>query len=626
MPTILLVEDDPALASHWRQALEAEDFRVIHEPSVERAIDVLEGTPVDLVITDIVLEISDSQLSDSGGFAVISYIALNLDPQPKIIATSGQASNSNFVDRNFKKMDSMRALRKPVTAEKLVAIVHELLRQPETKTPNIAIDDEQIQQLIHSNEAMLELLGTTDGVWDWKVGTDEVTYAPGFRKLVGFDRDDVRGFPDTLETLADRIHPDDQESMWAEVNKSLLDQTPFFHEFRLKHKDSHYIWVRSRATASFDDQGNALRMVGSTHDITDEKRNLRELHRLNAAVQNATVAVIGVTEDARIVYTNDIACRARGYTRAEMESMTIPEIDADVPSIEFFQNEVWPKVASREKAILHHKTHRRKDGSLFPVEITSMLVEYEHDEPFVMSFVRDITEEQALKQAALETNERFDWAMTNANIGIWDWEVKTDTVAFSDTWKTQLGYLPDADMTSFADWEELLHADDKEAALQRVKKLTDDPHSRYESTFRLRTFSGDYRWILAVGRGVFDNRGALKRFIGVHVDIHDLEVAKQNAQESVAQFLDNSRDAVYRVAEDGTFVYANKAATEMLGHSREQLLQMRVCDIDPDYPPDVWNSWWQKMRQERQAKKGVRPEWHCRTLTCFRCIVYGVRP
>ena len=66
-------------------------------------------------------------------------------------------------------------------------------------------------------------------------------------------------------------------------------------------------------------------------------------------------------------------------------------------------------------------------------------------------------------------------------------------------------------------------------------------------------------------------------------------------------FLDNCRDAVYWVTEDSSFVYSNKSATEMLGHSREQLLQMRVVDIDPDYPPDVWAAWWEKMRQERHA-------------------------
>ncbi|MEM9943193.1 MAG: PAS domain S-box protein [Planctomycetota bacterium] len=64
-------------------------------------------------------------------------------------------------------------------------------------------------------------------------------------------------------------------------------------------------------------------------------------------------------------------------------------------------------------------------------------------------------------------------------------------------------------------------------------------------------------------------------------------------------FLDNSQDAVYWVKEDGRFVYANKAATRMLGHSREQLLQMRVVDIDPDYPPEVWKQWWEKMRVDR---------------------------
>ena len=124
MNTILLVEDDRRLAAHWQQSLETEGFRVIHETSVEGAIDVLDETTVDIVVTDIVLEADDEQLSVAGGLAVISYIALNIDPQPMIIATSGLDSNSTFVDRNFKRMDSLRALRKPVEVELLLSLIH----------------------------------------------------------------------------------------------------------------------------------------------------------------------------------------------------------------------------------------------------------------------------------------------------------------------------------------------------------------------------------------------------------------------------------------------------------------------------------------------------------------------
>jgi CheY-like chemotaxis protein len=127
--TILLVEDDRHIAAHWRQAMEESGYRVIHETTAVGAIDALEDLTIDLVVTDIVLESPDVQLDDAGGLKVISYIALNVDPQPKIIATSGLNSNSSFVDLNFKKMSSVRALRKPVKVEVLLSAIGELLSE-----------------------------------------------------------------------------------------------------------------------------------------------------------------------------------------------------------------------------------------------------------------------------------------------------------------------------------------------------------------------------------------------------------------------------------------------------------------------------------------------------------------
>lgn len=283
MNTILLVEDDRRLAAHWQQSLETEGFRVIHETSVEGAIDVLDETTVDLVVTDIVLEADDEQLSVAGGLAVISYIALNIDPQPMIIATSGLDANSTFVDRNFKRMDSLRALRKPVEVELLLGTIRELTEQKENERgqkssgSRQSFAEQELRDVLESNQAMLKLLGMTDGVWDWKLGSETVAYAPGFRKLLGFEGDDTLGFPDTLDSFSNRIHPEDREGIWASVNKALQLRSPFVHEYRMRRKDDSYIWVRSRATTSYDENGNAVRMVGSTFDITEQKEASRRL-------------------------------------------------------------------------------------------------------------------------------------------------------------------------------------------------------------------------------------------------------------------------------------------------------------------------------------------------------------
>ena len=213
MITVLLVEDDRTLSAHWREGLESQNFHVIHVTTAVAAIDVLQDTTVDLVITDIVLEGTQSSDGIKGGLAVISYIVANVDPRPKIIAASGLETQAKFFDQNFKQMGSFRSLQKPIYIETLLTTIDELFRTPgDSIKPLASIKspsginsksqaDNNLQDALEFNQAMLELLGATSGVWDWKVGSDSVVFTPGYRNLLGFDGDDIHGLPNTLESF-----------------------------------------------------------------------------------------------------------------------------------------------------------------------------------------------------------------------------------------------------------------------------------------------------------------------------------------------------------------------------------------------------------------------------------------
>ncbi len=62
--------------------------------------------------------------------------------------------------------------------------------------------------------------------------------------------------------------------------------------------------------------------------------------------------------------------------------------------------------------------------------------------------------------------------------------------------------------------------------------------------------------------------------------------------------VDRCADAAFWIGQDARFFYVNEAACRSLGYTREDLLSMRVHDIDPDFPPAVWHNHWQQLRQE----------------------------
>lgn len=137
----------------------------------------------------------------------------------------------------------------------------------------------KLEQISRSHQSMLELLGTSDGVWDWNFSDDRVRFLPGYRKILGFDSNDRTGFPDSPKTFQDHLHPDDRERVNQVRQQQLARRLPYDDEYRLRCKTGTYIWVRERAAAVYDDNGKPLRMTGSIYDITVRKKTEKMLMR-----------------------------------------------------------------------------------------------------------------------------------------------------------------------------------------------------------------------------------------------------------------------------------------------------------------------------------------------------------
>jgi PAS domain S-box-containing protein len=130
--------------------------------------------------------------------------------------------------------------------------------------------------------------------------------------------------------------------------------------------------------------------------------------------------------------------------------------------------------------------------------------------------------------------DQLELALTSANVGLWDWNPRTDEVFFSNTVKTQLGYPCDAPWDHFDDWYLRLHPDDRDVAKRRVLDYFSD-REEYKSTFRMRCADGSYRWMLSQGKAEFDANDSPTRMTGVLVDIterkdHEEELQKLNAE------------------------------------------------------------------------------------------------
>ena len=115
---------------------------------------------------------------------------------------------------------------------------------------------------------LLALAGSTDGLWDWDMLSNTVFYSDRFREILGYSFEE---FPGTIEAFRSRLHPEDVEAIWAEIERHLQECVPYKVEYRLRTKSGEYLWFLARGQAIWDTDGNAIRMSGWIQDITERK-------------------------------------------------------------------------------------------------------------------------------------------------------------------------------------------------------------------------------------------------------------------------------------------------------------------------------------------------------------------
>lgn len=149
----------------------------------------------------------------------------------------------------------------------------------------------QAELALRRSQERLALMieGSSDGVWDWDLTTDEVYFSARWKSMLGYADGEVGNRFSAWERL---LHPADRERALASVRVYLAGQTATFElEHRLRHKDGSYRWILSRGVALRDAEGKAVRMAGSHVDLTARKQGEEKLERAYAELSQNEAAL-----------------------------------------------------------------------------------------------------------------------------------------------------------------------------------------------------------------------------------------------------------------------------------------------------------------------------------------------
>jgi len=134
-----------------------------------------------------------------------------------------------------------------------------------------------------------------------------------------------------------------------------------------------------------------------------------------------------------------------------------------------------------------------------------------------------------------ESRERYELAISGSAAGIWDWDLRTDEVYYSDRLKELLGYAPDELSDTLEEFWSRLHPDDVEGTRRILDRHLKD-REPFIHDYRLRTESGEYRWFHARGQALWGETGKAVRMSGSITDITPRKKAEKKILSSEERF------------------------------------------------------------------------------------------
>ncbi len=289
--------------------------------------------------------------------------------------------------------------------------------------------------------------------------------------------------PITRELFYRRVHPEDRERLRQAVAVAIRERAQYAVVHRLIQPSGEERLVQQSAQIFFDEKsGQPLRMVGTTHDITEQRKAETERDRLfNLSLDMLCVASF----DGRFVQVNPAWTEHLGWTAEELTSR---------PSLEFVHPEDREATQRTREQIIQgqpvrsfENRYRRKDGSW---RWLSWNVHPLMESRQVFGVARDITEQRQLANQLEVERSRLLAAQSVAKVGSWEIDLATMVVIWSDETHRIFETDPLTFRPTHGDFLELVHPEDRAAVDQAFQ----------QSFERCESFSCEHRLLFPGGR------------------------------------------------------------------------------------------------------------------------------
>jgi PAS domain S-box-containing protein len=302
--------------------------------------------------------------------------------------------------------------------------------------------------------------------------------------------------------------------------------------------------------------------------------------KFRALFDSASDALYIVDLKGDFIDVNRTGHERLGYSKEELMSMNVSSLDS--PQFAKKVPERLAQLKSRGSAVFE-SAHARKDGTIMPVEVNAMIIDYD-GEKVIFSSVRDITKRQEAEQALLISESRLKEAQRIAHLGSWEWDISTDRVFWSDELYLIYGYEPQEISPDYGLIVDAMHPDSKKEFLDAIDAALKRKRP-FEMDYDFFRKDGTVASLHTIGKAHFDVDGKPTRMFGIVQDITEQKRAQRTLRESEEKFrtiFDRANDGILIVnISTKKFSEANKTICDMLGYAKEEILLLGIENIHP---------------------------------------------
>lgn len=159
----------------------------------------------------------------------------------------------------------------------------------------------------------------------------------------------------------------------------------------------------------------------------------------------------------------------------------------------------------------------------------------------IIGTCQDITDLKLAEQLIIESEERFALAMKASKDGLFDWNLVTNEIYYSENWKKMLGYKDDELPNKISTWQKLTHPEGREKSMKKMDWAIKNKIERYEEEFKMRHKQGHWVHILSRPEFVYNEKQEAIRVVGTHVDISKQREYERNLKDALHKAEESDR-------------------------------------------------------------------------------------